>query len=66
MLVGTSRPPSRSATGPSSASVGIRSGRKPSKPLGFRSVYEFRDGRCVRVDGFRDKAEALEAAELRE
>jgi ketosteroid isomerase-like protein len=32
----------------------------------FTDVYEFRDGRCVRVDGFRDKAEALEAAGLSE
>jgi ketosteroid isomerase-like protein len=32
----------------------------------FTDVYKFRDGRCVRVEGFRDKAEALEAAELRE
>jgi ketosteroid isomerase-like protein len=32
----------------------------------FIDVYEFRDGRCVRVDGFRDKAEALEAAGLSE
>ena len=29
-------------------------------------VYSFRDGLVVRVDGFRDKAEALEAVGLRE
>jgi ketosteroid isomerase-like protein len=29
-------------------------------------VYAFRDGLIVRVDGFRDKTEALEAAGLRE
>ena len=29
-------------------------------------LYVFRDGLIIRVDGFRDKAEALEAAGLRE
>jgi ketosteroid isomerase-like protein len=29
-------------------------------------IYEFRDGLCFRIDGFRTKAEALEAAGLSE
>jgi ketosteroid isomerase-like protein len=36
--------------------------------LGFEviDVYAFRDGLIVRVDGYRDKAQAFEAAGLRE
>ena len=34
--------------------------------LELPNLYTFRDGLIVRIDGFTDKAEALEAAGLRE
>jgi ketosteroid isomerase-like protein len=35
-------------------------------PAEIDTVYTFRDGLIIRVDGFRDRAEALEAAGLSE